>query len=125
MAGRGNEATARLRACARLEPIHTVEVRRARPQLRGRYYYPKSMPIEYYIEPLSISEPSSTRITAFEFERIKDARRSLTAALSLEETYEILLSNYRDLEMESLAAATTAMTSTKEIMKIFLSSLYP
>src|SRR5699024_3545976 len=41
----------------------------------------------------------------------KQARVCLSAAFALEENYDLLLSNYRELELEAISAAVTDMTA--------------
>lgn len=48
-----------------------------------------------------------------EFKRIKQARACLSAALALEESYDLLLANYREFELEVLSIAVVNMTSMK------------
>ncbi|NMY07228.1 hypothetical protein HBO38_02025 [Pseudomonas veronii] len=46
-----------------------------------------------------------------EFNDLKQAKVRLNAALALEENYDLLLGNYRELELEAISAAVTDMTS--------------
>lgn len=46
-----------------------------------------------------------------EFNDLKQAKVCLNAALALEESYDLLLGNYRELELEAISAAVTDMTS--------------
>lgn len=47
-----------------------------------------------------------------EFKEIKQARACLSAALALEENYDLLISNYRELGVEAISASIADMTTT-------------
>lgn len=46
-----------------------------------------------------------------EFNELRQAKLCLNAALTLEENYDLLLGNYRELELEVISAAVTDMTA--------------
>lgn len=46
-----------------------------------------------------------------EFQELKQAKVCLNAAMALEENYNLLISNYRELELEAVSAAVTDMTT--------------
>ena len=48
-----------------------------------------------------------------EFLQIKQAKSCLNSALSLEENFDLLLGNYRELELEAISAAVSDMTESK------------
>lgn len=65
----------------------------------------------YALWALVLDKNPEIHISKAEFERFKQARICLNAALALEENYDLLLSNYRELEVEAISAAVTDMTS--------------
>lgn len=54
-----------------------------------------------------------------EFNDLKQAKVCLNAALALEENYDLLLGNYRELELEVISAAVTDMTAMSHEYKDF------
>lgn len=64
----------------------------------------------YALWALVLDKNPEIHISKAEFERFKQARICLNAALALEENYDLLLSNYRELELEAISAAVTDMT---------------
>ncbi len=58
--------------------------------------------MKYTIRIWAFGSHPEIEITQVQFDEIKQARNCLSAALSIEEKYELLLSNYLDLEKECL-----------------------
>ena len=69
--------------------------------------------MNYSLVALVLDSNPELPLTEEEFLRLKQSRSCLTAAFSLEEIYNLLLTNYRELEMEALGAAVEEMTSWK------------
>lgn len=64
----------------------------------------------YALRALVLDKNPEIHISEAEFEILKQARTCLNSALALEENYDLLLSNYRELELEAISAAVTDMT---------------
>ncbi|MCW5610562.1 MAG: hypothetical protein KIS83_07750 [Rubrivivax sp.] len=69
--------------------------------------------MNYSLVALVLDNNPSLPLTADEFQLLKTSRTRLTAAFSLEEIYDLLVANYRELEMEALSAAVDEMTAWK------------
>lgn len=65
----------------------------------------------YSLHVLILDRNPELSISEEEFEKFKQAKICLNSALALEENYDLLLSNYRELELEAISAAVTSMTS--------------
>lgn len=61
----------------------------------------------HFLRQISISRAPKIPITPQEFLQAKDARSVLSSAFALEEAYDLLVSNYIELEQEALQAAAT------------------
>jgi hypothetical protein len=64
----------------------------------------------YLLCTLFLDENLEVEISEEEFENLKRAKICLDSALALEENYDLLLSNYRELELEAISSAVTDMT---------------
>ena len=49
-----------------------------------------------------------------EFQSLKQAKSCLNSAIALEENYDLLLGNYRELELEAMSAAVSNMTAGRQ-----------
>lgn len=49
-----------------------------------------------------------------EFQSLKQAKSCLSSAIALEENYDLLLGNYRELELEAMSAAVSNMTAGRQ-----------
>jgi len=65
--------------------------------------------MKYTIKDALSNNPDEITITAEEFDSIKNAKRILSAGLSIEEKYEVLLGNYEDLEKEIVNTSIDSM----------------
>lgn len=65
----------------------------------------------YSLHVLILDRNPELFISEEEFEKFKQAKNCLNSALALEESYDLLLSNYRELELEAISAAITDMTA--------------
>jgi hypothetical protein len=63
----------------------------------------------YYLQPAVLSSPPPFRITKMEFEGLVDARQKLVAGFPIEESFDLLIGNYLELEQTSLASAVSDM----------------
>lgn len=50
-------------------------------------------------------------LTEGEFQSLKHAKNCLNAAMALEENFDLLINNYRDLELEAISASVNDMTT--------------
>lgn len=75
--------------------------------------------MNYSLVALVLDSNPELPLTEAEFQLLKQSRSRLTAAFSLEEIYDLLLNNYRELELEALSAAVAEMTSWKSEYKDF------
>lgn len=66
----------------------------------------------YSLHALTLEEDSELTISKEEFSSLQQAKVCLDSAFSLEENYDLLLENYRELEVEALSAAVSSMTTT-------------
>ncbi len=66
---------------------------------------------KYSLHALVLDINPEISISEGEFENFKKSKICLNSALALEENYDLLLSNYRELELEAISAAVTDMTS--------------
>lgn len=65
----------------------------------------------YSLHVLILDRNPELFISEEEFEKLKQAKTCLSSALALEENYDLLLNNYRELELEAISAAVTDMTA--------------
>jgi len=65
----------------------------------------------YSLHVLILDRNPELFISEEEFEKFKQAKICLNSALALEESYDLLLSNYRELELEAISAAINDMTA--------------
>jgi hypothetical protein len=65
--------------------------------------------MKYSLTKLVLGYSSEIHISEAEFYSLKNAKMSLSAGLAIEETYELLLSNYEDYELEILKQAAHLM----------------
>lgn len=63
--------------------------------------------MKHLLRQLILGRPPEIPISADDFAAIKDARRVLTEVFSIEESYDLVVSNYIELEQEVLTAAAT------------------
>ncbi|HEY6644018.1 hypothetical protein [Povalibacter sp.] len=63
----------------------------------------------YYLQPAVLAPPQPLRITRKEFEILADARQKLTAGFPVEESFDLLIGNYLELEQAALSIAASAM----------------
>jgi hypothetical protein len=66
----------------------------------------------YSLQALILDRNPELPLDEKEFNDLKQAKVCLNAALALEENYDLLLGNYRELELEVISAAVTEMTAT-------------
>lgn len=66
---------------------------------------------KYSLHALVLEQNPELSISEGEFESFKKAKICLNSALALEENYDLLLSNYREFELEVLSASLTDMIS--------------
>lgn len=64
----------------------------------------------YSLCALVLEENPEIPLSEDEFEKLKQAKSCLNSAFALEENYDLLLSNYRELELEAISAAFNDMT---------------
>lgn len=64
---------------------------------------------QYFLKVAALGPHPKLGITQQEFEKITEARKVLTGALSIEEKYDLTLSNYIDLEKELLSLTAELM----------------
>lgn len=65
----------------------------------------------YSLHALVLDKNPELPLDEKEFNDLKQAKVCLNAALALEENYDLLLGNYRELELEVISAAVTDMTA--------------
>ena len=65
---------------------------------------------EYSLHVLVLETNPELPLSEEEFQSLKQAKICLNSAIALEENYDLLLSNYRELELEAISAAVTHMT---------------
>jgi hypothetical protein len=70
--------------------------------------------MNYSLVALVLKNNPSLPLTEGEFNQLKLSRTRLAAAFSLEEIYNLLITNYREFEMEVLSAGVDEMTSCKD-----------
>ena len=76
--------------------------------------------MKYTIRVWAFGSYPEVKITQAEFDRIKHAKNCLSGALAIEEKYELLLSNYLDLEKECLSITSDYMVrNTKDYEDFF------
>lgn len=63
----------------------------------------------YYLQPAVLGPPPPLKITKKEFEGLVDARQKLVAAFPIEENFDLLVSNYLELEQTVLSLAAADM----------------
>ena len=63
----------------------------------------------YYLQPAVLAPPPSLRITEKEFAGLVDARQKLVAGFPIEESFDLLIGNYLELEQTSLSLAASDM----------------
>ncbi len=66
---------------------------------------------KYSLHASTLERSPERSLSEKEFFDLKNAKSCLNAALALEENYDLLLQNYRELELEAISAAVTDMTS--------------
>ncbi|MEX5493166.1 hypothetical protein ABFV51_08170 [Pseudomonas asgharzadehiana] len=64
---------------------------------------------QYFLKVAALGPHPKLEITQLEFQNIAEARKVLTGALSIEEKYDLTLSNYIDLEKELLSLTAELM----------------
>jgi hypothetical protein len=64
---------------------------------------------QYFLKVAAIGNYPKLAITPLEFQDVAEARKVLTAALSIEEKYDLTLSNYIDLEKQLLSLTAELM----------------
>lgn len=64
----------------------------------------------YSLCALVLEENPEISLSEDEFSKLKQAKSCLNSAFALEENYDLLLSNYRELELEAISAAFNDMT---------------
>jgi hypothetical protein len=69
----------------------------------------KKYNMKYSLTKLVLGYTSEVHISGAEFRSLKIAKKSLSSGLAIEETYEVLLSNYEDYELEILKQAAHLM----------------
>ena len=68
---------------------------------------------KYSLHALILDKNPDIPLDEREFLNLKKAKECLTHALVLEEAFDLLLGNYRDLELETLSSAVMHMTSSR------------
>jgi hypothetical protein len=68
--------------------------------------------MEYFLMRAVLGSSTKLEISQQTYERIKTARQILAAALALEETYDLLVGNYIELETSALGLAAKCMMQT-------------
>lgn len=63
----------------------------------------------YYLQPAVLAPPPPLRITKNEFEGLVDARQKLVAGFPIEESFDLLIGNYLELEQTSISLAVSDM----------------
>jgi len=64
---------------------------------------------QYFLKVAALGPHPKLKITQVEFQNIAEARKVLTSALSIEEKYDLTLSNYIDLEKQLLSLTAELM----------------
>lgn len=67
--------------------------------------------ITYSLHALVLERNPELNLSEDEFKKLKQAKACLSSALALEENYDLLLNNYRELELEAISASVTDMTA--------------
>jgi len=67
--------------------------------------------MNYVLQALVLQSNPAVPIEQSTFDSLKQSRKALTAAFALEEIYDLLLANFRELELSALEAAVTEMTA--------------
>lgn len=102
--GRANGGFARAKS---LDSDRRREI--AQKAAKARWAQPNATPKEFVLRKRVWGAVASVPITSSDFDEYRKARVVLTNALAIEEKYEILVSNYLDLEREVLSIAAKDM----------------
>ena len=69
---------------------------------------------KFFIRSILLSETLEIPITEKEFEDLKEAAQKLVAGFELEELYDLIINNYRELEKEVISLAVDDMVLAKD-----------